>query len=106
MSPRHSTIRSTEIEYGFWLVFDADGGMRFSRGEPSIATGERSMSCQAKLPRSLFRTPTLTATIGVSGPAPTAFHIDVEAAGAALRQVVGCDIDLQVIRHEERDANG
>lgn len=96
MSPRFSTIRSDVIDYGFWLVFDSDGGMRFSRGEPALGRGERSMACSAKLPRSLFRVPELKATIGVSDAAPGSFTIDVEAAGAALRHVIGCDIDFRV----------
>lgn len=101
MSPRHSVIRSTEIDYGFWLIFDADGGMRFSRGEPALGRGERAMACSAKLPRSLFRVPELRATIGVSDAAPGAFTIDVEAAGEALRAVVGCDIDFRVTTPEQ-----
>ncbi|MFG1461786.1 hypothetical protein V5F77_02720 [Xanthobacter sp. DSM 24535] len=105
MSPRHSCMGPNEISYSFWLVFDAAGSMRFSRGEPSVSRDERAMACTATLPRSLFSTPTLKATIGISDAVPSAFHIDVEAAGAALRQVVGCDIDLQVIRHEERDTD-
>lgn len=96
MSPRYSTVRSTEIEYAFWLVFDADGGLRFSRGEPSIGRGERAMSCSATLPRSLFRTPELRATIGISETVPSEFKIDVDAVGAALRQAIGCDIDLRI----------
>lgn len=96
MSPRHSTIFSDRIEYGFWLVFDITGGISFSRGEPTLRRGERSMSCSAVLPKTLFKTPELKARIGVSDAAPGSFTIDVEAAGAALRQVVGCDIDLRV----------
>jgi len=96
MSPRHSIIRSDHIEYGFWLTFDANGGVSFSRGEPTLRRGERSMSCQAVLPLTLFKTPELKARIGVSDAAPGSFTIDVEAAGAALRQVIGCDIDLRV----------
>lgn len=102
MSPRHSIIRKDTIDYAFWLVFDADGGMRFSRGEPALGRGERSMACSAVLPRTLFRVPELKATIGVSDAAPGSFTIDVEAAGAALRQVIGCDIDFRVQQPEEQ----
>ena len=96
MSPRYSMKRGDHMQYSFWLVFDAAGGLRFSRGQPSLSRGERSMSCTASLPLSLFSTPELKATIGVSGPVPSEFKIDVEAVGAALRQAVGCDIDLRI----------
>lgn len=101
MSPRFSQVRKDTIDYGFWLVFDADGGMRFSRGEPALGRGELGMSCSATLPRSLFGVPVLKATIGVSDSGPNTFTFDVEAAGAALRQAVGCDIDFRVQQPEE-----
>lgn len=100
MSPRYSTIRGDEIQYSFWLVFDADGGMRFSRGEPSLDRGERGMACSAVLPRSLFRVPALKATIGISEGVPSEFRIDIDAASEALRQAIGVDIDLRVVGPE------
>ncbi len=98
MSPRYSMSRGDHIQYSFWLVFGADGSMRFSRGEPSLSRGERSMSCTANLPKSLFKTPELKATIGISEAVPSEFKIDIDAAGEALRQVIGCDIDFRVER--------
>jgi hypothetical protein len=97
MSPRFSYIHGDTYKFEFWLVFGADGSMRMSRGAPSLARGERGMSCVAKLPASLFKTPELRAEITIPAEdAPSAFQIDVEAAGEALRQVVGVDIDLRV----------
>lgn len=84
------------IEYSFWLVFGADGSMRFTRGQPSVGRGERGMSCTASLPKSLFQTPMLTASIGITEEQATTFSIDVHAAAEALSQAVGCDIDLRV----------
>lgn len=97
---RYSTVRSDSIEYSFWLVFGVDGSLHMTRGEPNICRGERAMHCSATLPKSLFKTPELRATIGVNDTTPSELNIDVAAAGDALRQVVGCDIDLQVIKSE------
>lgn len=102
MTGRYSTVGYDHVEYAFWLVFSTDGTMRFSRGQPTVHRTERAMACTAKLPRSLFKTPELRATIGISEAAPSSYHIDVEAAGEALRQAVGCDIDLRVIPAEEQ----
>jgi hypothetical protein len=96
MAPRYSVTRNNHIEYAFWLVFGDDGTMRFSRSEPTVSRGERSMSLTAKLPLSLFRTPELRAVIKVDGTTPASFNIDVGAAGEALRHALGVDIDLQV----------
>lgn len=98
MSPRASLIRSEHIDYGFWLIFGSDGSMRFTRTEPTATRGERKMKCQATLPRSLFRTPELKATISVSDAGAHTFEIDVTAVSDALRQTVGCDIDLRIER--------
>lgn len=96
MSARFSVIRSNEIEYSMWLVFDEDGGVRLTRAEPALGRNERGMAVNAKLPRSLWRTPQLSATIAIAGgevPRPT---IDISAAESALKSVLGVDIDLQI----------
>jgi hypothetical protein len=98
LSARYSVTYGDTFKFEFWLVFGRDGSMRLSRGQPgSLGRGERAMSCVANLPASLFKTPELKAEITIpKGDAPAEFKIDVEAAGAALRQVVGVDIDLRV----------
>lgn len=100
MSTKHSSSTATEINYSFWLVFGGDGTMRFSRSQPSSGRGERAISCLARLPRSLFRTPELKATITVDAANVGDIQIDVAAAAEALREVVGVDIDLQIRRPE------
>lgn len=97
MSPRYSQVRAQTIDYCFWPVFDGEGGMRFSRGEPTLGRNERAMSCQTTLPRALFRTPGLRATINVTEGGETAFSIDVSAASDALKQVIGCDVDMRIL---------
>jgi hypothetical protein len=97
MSPRYSSVTAAKIDYSFWLVFDDAGGMRFSRGEPALARNERAMSCRTILPRALFRTPTLRATINVTEGGETAFALDVSAVSDALKQAIGCDVDLKIL---------
>ena len=103
MSPRNTTIRADKIEYGFWLMFDADGSVSLTRNEPRTGRGQIAMSCVSTLPRDLFRKPTLTATIVVDPGAPAAFNVNVQAVGDALKNALGLDIDLQV-RTTEQDA--
>lgn len=97
MSAKASTVYSDRIEYGYWLVFGADGALRFTRTEPTTSRGERAMSCVATLPRSLFKTPELRATLTVADTGAPAIEIDVNAAAAALSQVVGCFVQVEVI---------
>lgn len=103
MSRQFSVIRSDHIEYAFWLIFGRDGSLRMSRGEPAVGVDERAMACSAILPRALFSTPTLKATIKIDDPAPSVFELDVKAAGEALKQTLGLDVDLQIreVSHDE-----
>jgi hypothetical protein len=85
MSARNSRITNNEVIYGFYLVFEEAGGVRLTRTEPHLDRAERAMFVQAKLPRTLWRTPSLRASI------------DIEIAGDALRSALGVDVDLKVI---------
>lgn len=96
MSAPASVIRTDHIEYGFWLTFYADGAMRFTRTRPTLGRTERSMRCSATLPKSLFTTPTLSATITVDDAGATAMTVDVRAASDALSLALGVDVDLRV----------
>lgn len=95
--PRYSFRRDDNWEYGLSLVFNDKGDVRMSRGQPSLAAGERAVSLTVTLPRALFRVPSLSARLTVDAPDPSAVpQIDVQAAEAALRQVVGCDVQITV----------
>ncbi len=98
MSKRFSSVTRDRIEYSFWLIFDDVGGMRLSRGEPSCGRAERAMQVTATLPKALFATPRLSATIAVGGEVPET-TIDIAAASEALRGALGVDIDM-VIRDD------
>ena len=75
--------------------------MRFSRSQPDIARGERGMACNATLPRSLFKTPELRASINIPDTGAPVLQIDTEAASEALKSAIGVDIDLRVVSGEE-----
>lgn len=100
MRNRHSSVFQDRVEYSFWLVFSSDGSMRFSRGEPSISPSERAMALTAKIPRALFRTPTLQAAIEVPSPAgDSSDKITADVRGMAesvLKQALGVDVVLTV----------
>lgn len=96
MTARASQMTATTITYGFWLIFDDEGGMRMVRQRPNTSRNERAMFMEAKLPRSLFSAPALRGTITVTDPADAPVQIDVTAASEALRCALGVDIDLKV----------
>lgn len=103
MAPRHSIVRKDYIEYGYWLAFDKHGSVSFSRGQPSLASGWRAMHCQTRIPLALFSTPQLSATIDVKADGSSDVQIDVAAAEAALKQVLGVDV---VVRHIDETQGG
>lgn len=105
MSAHRSAIRHDHIEYAFWLTFDATGGVRMTRNPPAVGRGERAMSLLTKLPKSLFTTPTLSASIVLSDEGVGQMTIDVEAANAALKQALGVDIDLRITPQPSLESN-
>lgn len=56
------------------------------------------MAVSAVLPRALFETPSLKASIAVDGAPAADFELDVQAAADALRGALGVEIDLRVER--------
>ncbi|MER8999949.1 hypothetical protein NKJ52_20875 [Mesorhizobium australicum] len=101
MAPRNSRVTSTEVIYGFWLVFEEAGGIRLARTSPSLDRAERAMFIQANLPRSLWQTPSLRASIGVQAGPNGGYSVDLSVASEALRGALGVDVDLQVIPHDQ-----
>jgi hypothetical protein len=95
---RFTYDKGDEIEFPFWLTFNGKtGNVSLGRSKPATGRDERSISCVAKLPKALFMTPELRATITVAAPeAGTEFKIDTQAAAEALRGALGVDVDIVV----------
>ena len=68
---------------------------------PRLERDERAMYFEALLPRSLWSTPQLKATITMDDPGTVDFALDVQAASDALKSALGVDTDLKVTRPEE-----
>lgn len=96
-----SLKRSDHWEIAFWLIFDSGGGVRLTRAEPGLGRSERGMAMTVKVPHALFRTPALRATMTIEAPEPHVPPIDLTAAAAALKQSLGCDVDVRIIQPEE-----
>jgi hypothetical protein len=89
---------SPTIKFDFYLTFKANGSVRVTKGYPGqLSRDERAMRMNADIPRGLFTTPELRATIVVPEPQSEPIQIDIQAASAALRAVIGTDIDLRVV---------
>lgn len=93
---RHSVIEQKRITYSGWLVVDELGAMRLSRAEPGLASGERAISVSLQVPRSLFRTPTLRATVVVpDGAAPALIEAETVAElERAVKAATGLELVL------------
>lgn len=96
MSNRHSAITAARIVYGLWLIFDESGSIRLTRARPAIGRGERAMELSLAVPRSLFRTPELSASITIESSDNPPPYIDISAAETALRQAIGCDVEISI----------
>lgn len=101
---RHSLKRADHWEIGFWLIFDVNGSVRLTRGEPDLGRSERGMQMAVKVPHALFKTPTLRASIDIQAPEPAVQPIDLTAAAEALKLSLGCDVDVRIIAPEAEPA--
>lgn len=101
MAQKYSFDRGDHNEIYFWLIFDAWGAVRITRGEPDLKASERAMYMTAKLPHKLFNRAHLRGRITVNDTEAETFTVDVETASAALKDALGIDIDLQVRPVEE-----
>lgn len=95
------TGTATHWQFDFWLVFSQNGRVRQTVREPDISRNERKMYVSAILPKSLWSTPALKATIRVTDDDhEPKFELDLTAAGDAMRKALGVDIDLRVVPTE------
>ena len=106
MAQKYSYDRGKHWDVGFWLVFDAWGGVRLTRGEPDLKNGERGMSVTAAIPHALFNVPQLRANLNVTAPDAPPIVINADAAAEALKMVVGADINVTVTTSEPGENNG
>lgn len=96
---------ATHWAFDFWLVFSSIGRVRQTVREPDVACDERKMFVRALLPKSLWSSPSLRATITVTDDNhEPKFEIDLTAAGDALRSALGVDIDVRVVPPEPAPA--
>jgi hypothetical protein len=98
---QHSVRREDHWNISFWLIFDNLGGVRLTRGEPQLDRFERAMAMVVNVPYALFKTPSLRASLTIAAPEPVIPPIDLTAAAEALKQSLGCDIDVRVVQPEE-----
>lgn len=85
------------LTFHFWLTLYPDGDIKLSRGEPNVERTGRKMKMELKVPKAVFKTPELKATVTIADPGENAMHIDVAAASEALRQTLGMDVDVRIV---------
>lgn len=95
---KHSRDDAVSITYGLWLIFDASGNVRSSRGETLLQPGERAMKIELKVPKSIFKMPTLHGTITIEDSATRDKIVADVAHNAAevLREHLGVDLSLTI----------
>lgn len=93
---RHTSATANTLTYHLWLVFDAEGSVRLNRGRPGMGVGERGLALALTVPKSIFKTPELVATITIPETDSRDAAIDLTAAREALSLVMGVDVVLKV----------
>lgn len=62
---KNTKVEKDHMIFWGWLVLDAWGGMKLSRGETKLDPGERAMRLAVKVPTAIFNVPSLRATVVV-----------------------------------------
>jgi hypothetical protein len=89
---------STHWRFTFWLVFNKNGHIRQTIREPDVSRDERKLQMTVDLPKSLWSTPALKATVRVTEDNnEPSYVLDLQAAGDALRSALGVDVDIQIV---------
>ena len=100
-SPRASTIYLDRIEYTMQLIFDDKGGARMTRIQGKLASNERALDLTVTLPITMFKRPSLTASIKVDPSQIEVPPIDMTTLGNALRDQFGADVLITIDRQEQ-----
>lgn len=103
--PRHSIIRSDQIEYGAWLVIDARGGLRVTRDKPATRADERRIAINVTVPRSIFETPDLRINVMLSGNAAEPNALEIKKAVSKAVEGYGLEVRLGAPEPEEPATN-
>lgn len=93
-------IMRDKIEYAMILIFDDKGGARMTRVPGKLAANERAMDLSVTLPTSMFKRPSLKASIEVQPGEISIPPIDLAALSSTLRDAFGADVLLTVHSQE------
>jgi hypothetical protein len=96
MSPPFSIKKQDHWELALYLAIDDAGGVKMSRGYPSMSGRQRALALTLKVPHSLFKVPQLSATIALGEKEVPNAHIDITAAEAALTEALGARVEITV----------
>lgn len=89
------------ITYDFWLTFDYTGAAkgpapRSTKNEPDTGRGQRAVRCTARLPLSLFATPSISMVMNVPYRDAPDVLANVTAAADAFKQTLGFDVEMRI----------
>lgn len=85
----------------FWLAFVPGSTPKLTKNEPYTGASSRAMQMKIILPTSLFKTPSLTATVNVSEEQAETFAIDATAVAEALQSAIGAEVSVIVNMPDE-----
>ena len=86
------------------LTLHPENGIKFTHGVPQgVSGGARILALEIQVPKSVFQTPALRATIDISDEQTDAIQIDTQACAGVLKEVIGADVAVTVRRPDEGD---
>lgn len=88
------------------MTLDPEQGCKFTVNEPrGVAVGARIMAVEFAVPKSLFKTPQLSAVVTVSEEQALSVEINSEAVATALQSVIGARVAVTVEAPESAEVS-
>lgn len=100
MARHNVSVAADTMAVECWLAISSQGRIRVSVRQPSLEPNEITMRLLLKVPRAVFRKPTLQAEIVVPKEAGNPAVIEAGVLSAmkdAVKQAVGVDLSVTVI---------
>ena len=99
-------VYENDTDYFFrgHLSLHPEHGVKFTQNPPkSVQGGSRVMAIEVAVPKVVFDTPQLSATITVNNEGAADFNVDAVACSDALKAIVGADVSVTVGPMPESD---
>ena len=104
MAARNTMVTGNSISFEGWLVISSTGKMSLTRNSPKLSPNERAVNLSLKVPKALFKTPALKASITIPDSVipPEISAGTIAQLENVLKSGMGMDFEITVGTNEAK----